>query len=60
MSEAMSSETLGHNLLSADSPVVEVADLWEKRMQRSFRDRAPKTCFDDAPSKTMEQVRARP
>lgn len=48
MSETMSAETLSHNLVSADSHVVEVPDLWETRMSQSNRDRAPKVYFDEA------------
>ena len=44
----MNSETLSNNLVSADSHVVEVPDLWETRMSRSYRDRAPKVYFDEA------------
>jgi len=40
MSAATSSDTLHDNLVSADSHVVEVPDLWETGMSRSFRDRA--------------------
>jgi len=29
-------------LISADSHVLEPADLWTKRIERSFRDRAPR------------------
>jgi predicted TIM-barrel fold metal-dependent hydrolase len=34
-------------IISADSHVIEVPDLWEKGMPPSFRDRAPKAYFDE-------------
>jgi predicted TIM-barrel fold metal-dependent hydrolase len=34
-------------LLSADSHVIELPDLWETRMPRSFRERAPRVYFDE-------------
>jgi len=34
-------------IISADSHVIEVPDLWEKGMPLSFRDRAPKAFFDE-------------
>lgn len=35
-------------LISADSHVLEPADLWEKRLPASLRDRAPRVYFDEA------------
>ena len=32
---------MGHRLISADSHVVEAPDLWERRMDAAYRDRAP-------------------
>jgi len=34
-------------IISADSHVIEVPDLWEKGMPASLRDRAPKAFFDE-------------
>src|SRR6185437_1759577 len=34
-------------IISSDSHVIEVPDLWEKGMPSSFRERAPKAYFDD-------------
>ena len=34
-------------IISADSHVIEVPDLWEKGMPQSFRDRAPRAYFDE-------------
>ncbi|HEX9661928.1 MAG TPA: amidohydrolase, partial [Candidatus Binatia bacterium] len=35
------------SIISSDSHVIEVPDLWEKGMPASFRERAPKMFFDD-------------
>ena len=34
-------------IISADSHVIEVPDLWEKGLPTSMRDRAPKAYFDE-------------
>ena len=34
-------------IISADSHVIEVPDLWEKGLPSSMRDRAPKAYFDE-------------
>src|SRR2546427_12505253 len=34
-------------LISADSHVIELPDLWEKRLPRSFGERAPRVYFDE-------------
>ena len=35
------------SIISSDSHVIEVPDLWEKGMPSSFRERAPKAYFDE-------------
>ena len=35
------------SIISSDSHVIEVPDLWEKGMPASFRERAPKAFFDE-------------
>ncbi len=35
------------SIVSSDSHVIEVPDLWEKGMPRRFKERAPKTFFDE-------------
>ena len=35
------------SIISSDSHVIEVPDLWEKGMPSSFRERAPKAFFDE-------------
>ena len=39
--------TQGELLISADSHVIEVPDLWEKGLPRSYSERAPKVYFDE-------------
>jgi len=34
-------------IISADSHVIEVPDLWEKGMPESLKERAPKVYFDE-------------
>ena len=34
-------------IISSDSHVIEVPDLWEKGMSSSFKERAPKVYFDE-------------
>ena len=34
-------------IISSDSHVIEVPDLWEKGMPSSFKERAPKAFFDE-------------
>jgi predicted TIM-barrel fold metal-dependent hydrolase len=43
----------GELLISADSHVIEVPDLWEKGMPRSLEDRAPRVYFDESKSAWM-------
>ena len=35
------------SIISSDSHVIEVPDLWEKGMPSSFKDRAPRAYFDE-------------
>ena len=38
--------TMAETIISADSHVIEVPDLWENGVPASFKDRAPKAYFD--------------
>ncbi len=47
MQETNASRTQEELLISAHSHVIELPDLWQTRLPREFRDRAPKVYFDE-------------
>jgi len=47
MGESSADRVQGELLISADSHVVEIPDLWETQLPRSFSERAPRVYFDE-------------